>query len=79
MLNMLGYIIFITEWVNKQLTIAHNEKLETSLRNQQAMEDGSESFFYTMSSQTLQVTVMHTALDDKQAQIPWEKWLKVMA
>lgn len=53
MLNMEEYIIFITEWVNKQLTIAHNAILETIIRNQQGMERGTESFFYTMCSQIL--------------------------
>lgn len=81
MLNMEEYIIFYyTEWVNKQLTIAHSAKLETIIRNQQVMEGGSESFFCTMCSQILQVIIIHTALDNKkQAQIPWESWLKVMA
>lgn len=68
MLNMAEYI---TEWVNKQLTIAHNAKLETIVRNQQVMEAGSEFFFYTTCSQTLRVIFIHTVLDDKQqAQIP---------
>lgn len=76
---MAEYIIFITEEVNKQLSVAHNAKLETIIRNQQVMEGGSESFSYTMWSQTLQVTVIDTALGDKQAQIPWENWLWVRA
>lgn len=66
MLNMAEYIVFITERVNKQLTIAHNGKLETIIRNQQVMEGGSESFFCTVCSQTLQVIIIHTVLDDKQ-------------
>lgn len=71
MLNMTEYIIFITEWVNKQLTIAHHAKLETIIGHQQVMEGGRESFFYTMCSQTLQAIVIHTSLDDKhQPQIP---------
>lgn len=41
---MAEYIIIITERINKQLTIAHNAKLETIIRNQ-VMEGGSESFF----------------------------------
>lgn len=60
MLNIAEYIIFITEWANKQLSIAHNAKLETIIRNQQVMCGGSESLFYTVCSQTLQVIVIHT-------------------